>query len=334
MPKNATPVKGRASHNGGKPLETSGKPAAVTAPRKIKERRYRSFHLDRRIKKRPPQPTLASPFRLLRDAAALMLRQWRVCLGILLIYGLSTTLLVQSFGAGGDVAGVKSVLQSAFNGQLGQFVSSVSVFAYLLGSSGNVTSPTAGAYQLMLTLITSLALIWTFRQAYASQKIRIRDTYYRGMYPLIPFVLVLVLAALQLLPFAIGAILYGMVTGNGIAVTMIEQILWAVVLGLSGLVSVYMLSSSIFGLYVVCLPDMTPFKALRASRDLVRYRRWAVVGRVLFLPFSLLLAGFIIMLPVIYFAAPAASLVFALLSMVGLAMVHGYLYRLYRELIA
>ncbi len=39
--------------------------------------------------------------------------------------------------------------------------------------------------------------------------------------------------------------------------------------------------SSLFALYIVTLPDMTPMKALRSARELARYRRWTVLRKIL-----------------------------------------------------
>ena len=60
-----------------------------------------------------------------------------------------------------------------------------------------------------------------------------------------------------------------------------------------------------FALYIVTLPDMTPMKALRSARELVRYRRWTVLRKVLFLPLMLLVVAAIIMVPIIILADAA-----------------------------
>jgi K+-sensing histidine kinase KdpD len=83
----------------------------------------------------------------------------------------------------------------------------------------------------------------------------------------------------------------------------------------------------------VTLPDMTPLKALRSARELVRYRRWTILLRVLFLPVLLLLAAAIIMVPIITLLTPLTKWMIFLLSMIAIAVVHSYMYSLYRELL-
>ena len=117
-----------------------------------------------------------------------------------LIYGLLNLVLVQGLAGGTDVSSLKNALNQAFTGGLGSLASAFSVFVVLVGSAGNGSSQTAGAYQLILGIMTSLAVIWALRQVLAGRQIRIRDAYYRGMYPLVPFMLVLLVVGLQLLP--------------------------------------------------------------------------------------------------------------------------------------
>jgi hypothetical protein len=97
--------------------------------------------------------------------------------------------------------------------------------------------------------------------------------------------------------------------------------------------SIYMVSASVFALYIVTLPDMTPRPALRAARDLVRFRRWTVIRRVFFLPLFLLLLLGVIIIPLILYAQAIVPIVFFMLSMLSILFIHTYLYTLYRELL-
>jgi hypothetical protein len=301
----------------------------VKEPRKLKTGNYKSFKLQKPIK--TAEPKIPSAFRLLTGTLGVMKQNWKTFLGIILIYGLLNLLLVQSFNAG-DINRTKENLDGLNQGTFGGLLSSTMLFIYMASSSGNVSNTTAGAYQLFLTLITSLALIWTLREIYAGNKVRIRDGFYWGMYPLIPFLLVGIAAASQLLPVVVAGYLYNLVT-SGIAASGVEVLLWGVAFGIFGLMSLYMLASSLFALYIVCLPDMQPMTALKSARELVRYRRWPNIRTLVFLPIFLLVAGAILIVPLIYIAAPLAGITFLLTSMFGLPIIHGYMYRLYRELL-
>jgi len=301
----------------------------VKEPRTLKTGNYKSFKLQKRIK--TGDPDIPGAFKLMKGALGVMRQNWKPFLGIIVIYGLLNLLLVQSFNASG-INQTKDNLDAMNTGRFGNLLSSTMLFVYMASSSGNVTNTTAGAYQLILTLVTSLALIWTLRHVYAGKKARVRDGFYWGMYPLIPFILVLLAAAIQLLPVVVGGFIYNLVN-TGIAATGVEAIIWGVFFGLLALVSLYMLSSSIFALYIVCLPETQPMEALRSARELVRFRRWTVMRKLLFLPVFLLITGGLIIIPLIYIAAPLAGITFLITSMLGLPIIHSYIYRLYRELL-
>jgi hypothetical protein len=299
-------------------------------------------------KKSGKKPAKAAPAKIKKTAAPIKLPNvWRLTSdtwqtlwqnkwifgGIALVYAVLSLILVQGLAGGTDVTSLKNNLNHAFSGNLGSLASALSVFAVLVGSSGNGSSQAAGGYQLSLAIVTSLAVIWALRQVLAGKTIRIRDAYYRGMYPLIPFVLVLLIIGLQLLPFVIGSTLYSLVVTNGIAVNTLERIGWLLLFVATMAWSIYMISSSLFALYIVTLPDMTPLKAVRSARGLVKNRRWAIILRLIFLPVILLVIAAIIMVPVIIVLTVLAKWVFFLLTMLVLVVVHGYIYTLYRELL-
>lgn len=276
---------------------------------------------------------LPSVWWLAKTGASLLWQHKRLFIGITLIYGLLNLVLVQGLASNTDVGSLKSTLDRAFTGHLGSLASGLSVFAVLLGSAGNGSSQTAGAYQLFLSLLASLAFIWALRQTFAGTTYRARDAYYRGMYPLIPFILVLLVVGLQLIPLLVGSTLYSVVISQGIAVYFVEKLIWALLYGVLALLSLYMISSSLFALYIVTLPDMTPMKALRSARELVRHRRWTILRKILCLPIILLVVAAVVMLPIIIWLTPLAQWIFFLLTMFVLLAVHTYMYTLYRELL-
>lgn len=285
------------------------------------------------------QPRIKHPGRipnvwqLTQGTVRIVARHWRLLALIALVYGVLNLIFVRGFSGGTDVSSLKDQLNQLVNGNWGKLTTSASVFVVLLSSSGNSTSGTAGAYQIFLALVVSLTVIWTLRQLLAGERVRVRDGFYRGMYPLVPFLLVLAVIGLQCLPFLIGGELYSLVINNGIAVTLLEQLLWLVLFIVLAAITIRWLCSSLFALYIVTLPDMTPLKALRSARELVHYRRLPVFRKLLFLPVALFVAGGVIMIPIILFVAPLAPWVFFILTMAGLIVVHVYMYNLYRELL-
>jgi len=326
-----TQSKAKSTKSDKLPIGTSVSKERTPASIRRLRRPKHSFRMRAQIKQNHKK--LPNAFRLFKDSLTHILKYWKVFLGITVIYLLLTILLVKGFGVSSNVGQLKSNLQSVFHGNIGAFTTGLTIFGVLLGSAGKASSDVAGAYQSILLIVTSLALIWALRQTHAKIKISVKDCFYRGMYPLIQFILVLLVIGIQLIPILIAAFLYNFIFSNGIAVKWYEQIGWTIAIILLSLWSLYLLSSSIFALYIVTLPDVRPLQAIRSARELVRYRRWSVLRKIVFLPIVLLLVGALIILPLIIFAAPVVEWVFFGLTMTVLAIVHSYMYGLYRQML-
>ncbi|HEY4964310.1 MAG TPA: hypothetical protein VIH90_06470 [Candidatus Saccharimonadales bacterium] len=246
--------------------------------------------------------------------------------GIMLIYGLAYILLARGLT---NLPSSSSLSKGA-----GKLFSGLSTFTLIVGgSASSSTNPTGSTYQAFLIVAVSLVLIWTLRQVYSGNKVRIRDGYYKALYPFIPFVLILIFIGIELLPLIIGSTLYNAVVTQGIAVNAIEKLFAiAVLIGLIWL-SLFFLSSSIFALYIVTLTDMTPVKALKSAKALVKDRRALIMRKILFLPLALFIVTSIVALPFILIYPPLAAWIIFLLTLVVIAATHSYLYSLYRELI-
>jgi hypothetical protein len=241
--------------------------------------------------------------------------------------------LVRGLNSGTDVGSIKDSLQSLLHGNWGKFTASLTIFGILLGDANSSSSQTGAIYQSILLITVSLVLIWALRQVFAGVKVGVRDAYYKGLYPLIPFLLVMVVIGLQLLPAVVANFLDSLVFNAGLASTGIEKFIWVVLIALLFLWTLYMITSSVFALYIVTLPDVRPFQALRSARSLVKFRRWTVMRKFLFLPFAVFFIGALIMLPIILFLTPLSQYIFLFLTMASLAVVHAYMYMLYRELL-
>ena len=307
------------------------KPSKVaTDSRRVRLPKYHAFRIAPPVKH---PVVLPSGWSIFKRAVAIIWSAKKLFLGIALIYGVLNLLLIQGLGNTGDIQTLKSTFDTAFHGQIGHLFSGLAVFSFLVVSSGNSANTSSSPYQTLLVLFISLVVIWSLRQTVAGVAVRVRDAFYRSGYPLVVFLLVLLVVCLQLLPIYIGAQLYALVVNGGIAVLVIEKVLWGMLFALLALLSIYMLSSSLFALYIATLPDMTPMKALRSARELVRYRRWTVLRKLVFLSFMLLLVAFLIMLPFILFATFLAAWVFFILSTAGIVLIHAYMYTLYRDLL-
>ncbi len=300
-------------------------------PRKVKKPVYTSFKVHKKIK--PVQPKLSSAITLFKKAVKIVLENQKLFFGITAIYVFLTLLLVRGFSSGIDLVGIKNTLPEVYNGQVGVVGTSFTLFGTLLSAGNGASTSEGSVYQSILLVIVSLATIWGLRQVTSGNNPRVRDTFYKGLYPLIPLILVLLVIGLQLIPMGIGGWLYSVVVVGGIAGTLIEKILWIMLVFLLVVLSLYMISSSLFALYIVTLPDMTPMRALRSARQLALHRRWTILRKILFLPLSLLILSGMIMLPFIIILPAIASWVFLVLSLFGWIFTLTYMYMLYRELL-
>jgi hypothetical protein len=284
----------------------------------------------------PPVPAY-KPLPKARHLFAVSLRQvWshkKLFGGIVAIYGLFDILLVRGLSGSGDLGTLKTAIDSVAHGVGGMVISSVASFSYLLATSGSASNQGSIVYQYVLLLLCSLAFIWALRQTLAGHKVRIRDSFYQGMYPLIPFILIFLIIGLQLLPLIGGGALYGLSLSTGVAVNFWERALFlAIFLGLAYW-SLRMITATVFAVYIVTLPDMTPFRAVRSAKKLVYGRRLLIWRKLIFLPVVLLLLAAVIEIPLILLLTSVASWAFFLVSMAALPIAHAYLYNLYRELL-
>lgn len=304
------------------------KPAA---PRRLQQPTYRSFRLHKRIK--PVQPPITGSFRLLSRTLVTLKRNGKLFLGLTIVYGVLTLLFVRGFSAAVDTAKIQDTASQIFSGKWAGLLTAGVLFSSVAGSSNAAAQTSTSGYQPILVIMMTLTYVWSLRQIFAKQRLKIKDAFYEGIRPFVPFLLVLGVIALQLVPLTIGTWLYGIVISQFIAVTMLEKVLWFMLFALLGLLSIYMVSSSIFALFIVALPQMTPMKALRSARKLVLHRRWVVMRKVLFLPVVMLLMLGAIMLPFLLWLPGLAEAVYFILTIVGLPFAVTYIYGLYRELL-
>lgn len=309
--------------------------AAKSAPKASKPRvralpTHRSFRLTKKkLKQYKPVP---GPWPLLKESFGLIRSNKKTFIGITVAYGLISFMFIQGFGVTFDLIQAKKSLEEVLGNSSSKISNGVALFSYL---AGNSTSSVEGstAYQVMFGVIISLAVIWAARQAMAGEKPGFRDPFYKGMYPLTPFVAVLVVISIQFIPFALGSLMYSTVLNNGLAVTILEKVLWLLLFGLFVLVTLYLVISSIFALYIVTLPDVRPLSALKSARELVLHRRFAIGVRMLALPIVLIIASFILFVPLIIFATPIAEPLFLCATSFLVVYFHVYMYTLYRHLI-
>lgn len=276
------------------------------------------------------RPALKGSFSLTKQVFISIRRFWKPLGGIVLVYLILNVVLAS--GLLSNLNTVVGNIRTDLNGSH-QLSKALSGYSSLLGGSSG-GSQSSSAIQSVLLVLESLVIIWALRQLLAGEKVRVKQAYYHSMAPLIPFLLVAAMIIIQLLPLTLGTALLALILSSTVTSGILLTVIFAILFGLLAAWSVYMVSSSIFALYIVTLPDMEPRQALRSAKHLVRFRRWFLLRRLLFLPILVLIIMGVITVPLILVIPFLVAPVFFILLMLTVLFAHTYLYSLYRELIA
>lgn len=154
-------------------------------------------------------------------------------------------------------------------------------------------------FSSFLIAIFSLSYIWVFReQQQDDPQVRVSHAIYSGPSQIVPFVVLILLASIQLIPFTFGAFLYqvAVITG-GIAVYYWEKLLFAGLWLTLAIPSAYWLATTVISLVVVAIPGVKPLEAWRATRDLVKPR----IGQVLWRLGGFVVVSFVLLIGLFWF---------------------------------
>jgi hypothetical protein len=271
-------------------------------------------------------PKLPGSWRMAWQALLILKDFWRSLGLIILIFSLLNLVLA---------SGLSAVIRNVNNLNLelagGRMDNALAQFGSLAGGSG-ATGDSGSAVSSIIFIIASLAFIWALRQLLAGDKIKVKEAFYKGMAPLVPFIIILFVIILQLLPITITAALLGIIVSG--AFGQAATVIFTILLFAAATWSLYMLASSVMALYISTLPDMQPLRALRSAKDLVRFRRLAVMRRLLMLPILMLLAFLLIFIPLLLIYPPVAAPLFFIAYTLAIFFSHTYLFNLYRWLLA
>jgi hypothetical protein len=267
----------------------------------------------------------------------------RVLLGLGLLYAVIAYVLIGGVSQVNFVA-LKEATTQVIDGDLGALGTAVSMFGAAL--TGNLSSNTPSDVQQFLSgaslLLFWLALIWAVRMFMADKIVGVRDALYNSSGPIIPTLVVSMVAVVQLAPAALGIFVYASaISGGWLADGGVESMVFAAVAVLLTLLSLYFLVSSLTAMIIVSMPGTYPWEALVAARALVMNRRWAMVLRVVALVVHVVLLWAIVLIPVFLLDGwlrfdwlPLVPI--CVQALIGLTLVYTsvYIYRLYRSLLA
>lgn len=292
--------------------------------------------LDYRSKKKSVKISepIPSSWQILKLAVNHIWRNKKLFIGIMLVYAVLYLLFVKGLAGSFKLSETRQSLEASVDNQAGSLALGTALLGSLLGTAGSTSSAAAGVYQVLLFIVLSLALIWALRQTYETpKKLKTRQAFYQGMYPLVPYVIVWLVVFLQMLPALIGLTVFNIVSSNGIAVGILENLLWASLAFILVCVSIFMTSSSIFATYITALPNMAPMQAIRKAKKVVKFRRFAIIRKLIFLPLLLTLCLVVFFLPLVIYVTFLAEIVFIIFMLVAILLSQAYVYNLYRKLI-
>jgi hypothetical protein len=308
------------------------KPAKKAAANTDRVRKLSKKQARGRAKKQvKTHPPVIGSFSLTGQVSKFLVANWKSLGGIMLVYLILNVIFASGIS---NVSSAFSNIKTDLNTAGGHaFWHAAGGFGSLVASAGASGSATGSTLQSVLFILVSLVIIWALRHLMAGQQISVKLAYYKSMTPLVPFLLVMAVIIIQLLPVTVGSIVLAAVFTSIFTSSSIATVASAVAFVLLAAWSIYMVSASVFALYIVTLPETQPRQALRTAKDLVRFRRLLVLRKVFFLPLFVLLAMAVIIVPLILWASFLVPYAFYLLVVLAILFSHSYIYSLYRSLL-
>lgn len=314
------------------------KPAPQKVAKKSKRRfewvkSGKSFHLRRRADK-PVLVPLISATQLIKETFKLLKENWKVFVGIGLLYAFFYRLFIE-----GITRLDFSALQETIRGGAAiqdKLIETATLSTAAFNSATTTVDTGDSFYAGFLTILFGLCVVWAARQLMAGREVRIRDALYNGPGPLLPVLIVVFVIFLQAIPVSFGIFIYMAGTGSGIVQGGVEGMVFFLAVALSAVLSFWWLSSSLIALMLATLPGMYPFVALHEAKELVTYRRWHLFYRVAV--FAIVMA--LIWLAVVIISVsnpitlPLAAEVLGILRAFTVVTSVVFLYKLYRSLVA
>ncbi len=314
----------------------------------LSRRPHRSF---KKTERRDFQRSLKLPgyWALTNEVRGTLWKNKKLFFALALIYGVLTFVIV-GIASQSTYADYSTALRDSgsklFEGsfwEVGQ--AGILLATGILGSLNSAPGDVEKFAAVLLGLLVWLTTVWLLRALMAGKKPFLRDALYNAGAPLISTFFVFLIAAVQLLPVALAAIALAAASSSGLINSGIESmVFWAFEILLLSL-SLYWITSTLFGMVVVTLPGMYPLQAIRTAGDLVIGRRVRILLRLLWAILLTIFAWIVIMVPLILFDAwlknawpavqwlpliPILLLIVASLSVVWLS---AYTYIFYRRVV-
>lgn len=303
---------------------------------------HRSFRFTRRSEL-PRYKKLPAWWRLIARTFRLLKHEWKKVLALIAIFApvswIVSGLYSQSF------SDVKLALNVLGEGSLGAAEEALVLFTGFFAAQGGI-SPDSLVILNVLFLLFWLSFVWIARYAYAGKRTSIREAIYTSGAAFVPFLLLLMLLIIQLIPMLFANLLISSMTGTGFSQTSAEIALFATLAVLLIILSLYFIMSTLIALQIVALPGMYPWRALRNARKLIGGQRFSVLRKVVMLTVVVLAVWAITFVPLLLLDnaicaqgttcwSTTTLLPLAYYALIGLTLAFAstYIYLMYRALL-
>lgn len=306
------------------------------ARRRRKAATHRSFALTRGRDK-PKIPLFEGYVRFTFRVIKIIVKEWRLFIKLLFFYVAAALTIIglQSAGGGAATQNTSEAANEALKG-FGAFGQAALSSALLMFNTfgGNLTE-VQGFFVSVLYVMMVLSVIWLLRQRLAGRKVVVRDALYNAGTPIVSMYVLLVIGALQLLPFGILLFVYNIATTSGLLDGGIERAMVDIALGLSGVLTLYFLTTTVFALVMATIPGTYPLVAYRTSKKIILGQRTRLVMRIVWMVVVMVLGWMLVMVPLLAFVKQQQVIALLAQILTGTGFLFGttYCYLLYRRMI-
>jgi hypothetical protein len=140
---------------------------------------------------------LPGSFKLAWHSVLFIKKFWRPFLGIVLVYAILNFIFASSI-LGNISSSVHDIRTTTHSSKLSNAIKG-------FGGLANSGVGQDTTLQTILLIIESLVIIWALRHLFAGEQIKVKQAYYNSTAPLIPFLIVLFVILLQVLPLVVSS---------------------------------------------------------------------------------------------------------------------------------
>lgn len=295
-------------------------------------------------KTRSSQPSMPKPIGFTKDVLRVLRHEKRL-LGLLFL--VTTLIALVMFGATqqDQYVATTTALNEYASEMAGKGFDAVTRFGVLVttaatGGFNTTMSETQKVYFTLLYVLISLTTVWLLRHRMADINVTLRDGLYNAGAPMVAIVALFFVGVLQLLPMALGIIIYSAAVTSGLAHGVLETTLFVLLALVLSIASLYWLTSTIIALMIATNPGTYPLSALRAAKKVVAGRRTRLMVHFIWLALLLIVLWVAVLIPATLLDGwvnlsflPIVVLSIQLLTSFSVIFTSVYIYLLYRKMI-